>query len=254
MSTPGDMPEETSRSAVAEPVPSGSRRPLRPRILVAAALLVVAVGGVALGVAEESLTAACVADPGRAALLGVPSCGGFLAAAVIAGAVCGVAVVAGLHLILTTALPRPKRLTLAAGVLVALLLVAAIPVAWAPTPATTGTAAQLAFPIPAGSVFNISSFGDAATQALVPASPYLVYAPILLVGAFNATEIVCLSVVQASGSQRGPATYGSCGTSTSFAFPVAPGAWIIDFYLPAGVPSALGNITVGITQPVEVVY
>ncbi|HII40409.1 MAG TPA: hypothetical protein HA326_04235 [Thermoplasmata archaeon] len=253
-------PTEPSAAAPKDPdekVP-GAPHPPPPGIayLWAGALMIVIIGGVAFSVALTALTRNCTDHTSNPALYSVPSCGNLLVTAVAGALVAGIAVALGVLLLRQAHLSETRRIPVAAGIFVGLLLVVAlIPVALVPLPGTVGIPPQLPFPIPVGTLFNVSaSEWDAYAQVQVPLDPYAPWAPIFIEGGYNATSAVCVYIARAAGADLGPGAHSVCGTSVTFAFGITSSTWVVSFYLPLDAPQTVFRATVVITQAVQIVY
>ena len=254
MSSPVEGVPQPAGPKVQKPAPP-ARRPWSPW-LYAGVLLIVVVGGIAFSLSVQALTTNCADTPSNPALFSVPSCGNLLVTSVVSAVVGGIAVGLG-ALLLRQADVRPwRRVPLAAGIFVALLIVVAgVPLALTPPLGNIGIPPELPFPIPAGTTFN-ASMGefDAYVQAQIPTDPYAPYAPIYLEGAYNATSTVCLYIARSAGPDLGPGAHSVCGASVSFAFGVTASTWMIAFYVPTENPQTVFSATVVITQPVQIAY
>ncbi len=253
MSSP---PAEASEKATGRPVVKSSPPLTHSPWLYAGVLLIVIVGGISLSIALESLTHNCTSDPTSPAPYSVPACGGLLVTAIASAVVAGIALGLGVLLLRQAEVTPAKRVPLAAGIFVALLIVVAgIPAALTPQLGTIGTPASLPFPIPAGTTFNATiAWPDAYVQAPIPEDPYVPYAPIYIEGAYHATSTVCLYITRTAGPDLGPGAHSVCGSDVSFAFGVTASTWMIDFFVPQATPQTVFSATVVITQSVEIVY
>jgi len=258
MSPPEERAAEPNDDLFPNPLKPKPNPPYSPW-LYAGVLLIVIVGGIGFGIAVQSLTVACGPSPSGTAFYGVPSCGSLFVAAVAGAIVGGVALALGVLLLRQAKVTPSRRVPLAAGIFVALLIiVAGLPPLTVPPPANIGIPPSLPFPIPAGTTFTVSldAFGSYA-EAQIPRDPYAWYAPIEIQGAYNATSTVCMDVNLANG---GPGIGGNgggglvCGTSASFVFFISSATWTIVFSLPQAFPQTVFSATVVVTSPIQVVY
>lgn len=253
MSTPADR-----TAKIDEPEKPAMRLPRPPRSpwLYAGVLLIIVVGGIAFGIAGRSVSENCVSDPNSPALLNVPSCSNLVTTAAVSAFVGGIALALGVLLLRQAKVPPPKRVPLAAGIFVALLVVVAgIPLALTPPLGNIGVPSTLPFPIPAGTTFNATIMQFSAfVQAQIPTDPYAPWAPIYIEGAYRATSTVCLYIARSAGPDLGPGAHGVCGTSVSFAFGVTSSTWVLAFYIPQQSPQTVFSATVVITESVGIVY
>lgn len=224
--------------------------------LYAGILLIVVVGGIAFSLLLQTVSMSCISNPAAPALSIIPSCGSLLGLEVAAGLVGVAALVLGVLLLRQANVTPRRRVPLAAGILVALVIVVAgIPLALTPPLGTIGIPDSLPFPIPAGTTFNATpTWGSAFTQAQIHLDPYSPYAPIYIFGAYNASSTVCVYITRSAGPDLGPGGDSVCGTNVSFAFGVTASTWMIAFELPQTTPQTVLSATVVITESVEVGY
>ncbi len=223
-------------------------------------------GGVALYYALSQPISTCTDNTAMAQALGVPTCGGLFTEAVTAGIVVGVvAVGAGVLLFRWSRTTLSEKPFLAVGVLVLAILVASSTIVLTtPPPVPSGAGPEvLPFPIPAGSAFVIPfQYYDSATDFTFYISGPQAFArvsangfePAVLVGGWNSSVPVCLYVGNVNWGPVLPppyASYGDCGTSVTFHYPLKPAAWTIQFWLQNATDE---SATITITQTVQVVY
>lgn len=219
-------------------------------------MIIVFIGGVAFSLSLQSLTENCTSSPTSPALFGVSSCSGLLATALTGSAIGGIALALGVLLLRQADVEPARRVPLAAGIFVALLVVlAATPFVLTPPVGNLGVAPQLPFPIPLGTTFNVTlSPGDAYAEAQVPLDPVAPDAPIILQGGYNATSTVCVTIARAAGADLGPDGHSVCGTSVTFSLGITSSTWAIGFYIPTENPQTAFRATVVVTQAVDIVY
>lgn len=257
------LPEQGAPPSSGEEARSKLKAPTKPSAgsrwtasyLWAGILIIVVIGGIAFSSSLSALTATCAGDPAMPPLAGLPSCGNLLVSGAADGAIAAIAIGFGVLLFARAHVAPSRRLPLAAGIFVALvLIVAGIPAAVTPPAATIGTPPQLPFPIPVGTTFNATpgEFG-AFAEAQIPVDPYAPYAPIELQGGWNSTASVCFEVNRAAGPDLGPGVGLACGTSVTFVFDLGAATYVFAFYLPLEGSTVL-RAQVVITHEVQIVY
>lgn len=227
----------------------------RDPYLWAGILIIVVIGGIGLSLSFSALTQNCTKDPSMPPLAGLPSCGNLLVSGAVDGLVAGIAIVLGVLLLQRARVGPTRRIPLAAGIFVALVVViAVIPAAVAPPRATIGIPPQLPFPIPVGTTFNAtqSQFG-AFAEAQIPLAPYAPWAPIEVQGGWNSSAPVCFEVNRAAGPDLGPGAGVACGTSVTFSYVINSATYVFAFYVPLESRNVCCAQVV-ITHEVHIVY
>lgn len=217
--------------------------------------LIVPVGGIALGLSLSAFTRDCASTASMLPLGSSASCADRFVTGAEEALLAIAAFVLGALFLVRARIPPLHRVPVAAGILVAVvLLVASVP-AFVPPPApTVGVRPQLDFPMSAGTTFEATPGAfDAFAEAAIPADPYVPWALIELQGGWNSTAPVCLSVVRTSGPALGPGLGAVCGTAVTFVFILDATTYVFAFYLPPGDGTAV-RAQVVITSDVHIVY
>ena len=252
---PSSAREEAQGSAPPPPVPP----PVRSRNAVclwAGLLVIVLVGAVALGLSLSSVAERCASNPTGLPLPSSAVCGNNLVSGAIEAVVAAAAfVMGGVLLLFRARIASVHRIPLAAGILVAIVLIVAAVPALVPRPAATIVAhPELDFPMAADTTFTATPGAfDAFVETAIPADPYVPWALIELQGAWQATSVVCLAVTRAEGSRLGTTLGVVCGTAVSFVFVLDATTYVFAFYVPSENNPAVPTQVV-ITSDVHIVY
>ncbi len=256
-------PDESRLSAASEKAEGSAKPPQMPpaarpwnaAYLWAGILVVVLVGGVVLGLSLSTLAESCTNNPTGLPLQGSALCSDNFVSGAVEAATAAAAFVVGVLLFVRARIALMRRIPLAAGILVAVVLVvAAVPAMVPPHVATFTARPELGFPMPAGTTFVATQGAfDAFAEPTIPPDRYVPWAIIELQGTWNATSVVCLAVVQAKGQTLGPGLGVVCGTAVSFVFVLDATTYVFAFYVPAGQAGAT-QAQVVITSDVGIVY
>ncbi len=217
-------------------------------------LIIVLVGGVALGLSVSTLTGSCTGRPSGLPPQGSVLCGDTFVTGAIEAVVAAAALVLGLFLMVLAHIAPLQRIPTVAGILVAVVLVVAAVPGLVPAPAPMITARpELTFPMAAGTSFTATQGAfDAFMEPAIPADRYVPWAIIELQGAWSAASAVCLAVTRVQGSTLGENLGVVCGTAVSFVFVLEATTYVFAFYLPSD--SNVTQVQVVITSDVGIVY